>query len=302
MSRHTSSKKPTHANTRSAAMCRQIFAYFMASLRTGKWPELCCTRRCWRTIVFANLFVFQLGSNARKNVYTKSNILKEQGIEQKLRKVFAAKNPACFFSKLNRRTSILGSRLRQMTRSKAVSHVLKRISLNPRRPLLKMYGLCLNMFIFSFPFRVAACAPPPQKKGKYSLCENSYINGFYLFGGFASFKHASLSGHRTRSGELNSIYIYIYQDILLMKGPSGGFTACKFWRLWHLFLPTYPAKLDCNCCVLGGGTCIALNLAFTPQLFCFVVGCGLLFHSPSKTPFPNQGRVPSAWKRPMSTT
>ena len=112
-----------------------------------------------------NLFVFQLGSNARKKVYTKSNILKEQGIEQKLRKVFAAKNPACFFSKLNRRTAILGSRLRQMTRSKAVSHVLKRISLNPRRPLLKMYGLLSKQVHFSFPFRVAACASPPKKKG-----------------------------------------------------------------------------------------------------------------------------------------
>ena len=167
MSRHTSSKKRTHANTRSAAMCRQIFAYFMASLRTGKWPELCCKRRCWRTIVFAKFVCFptRFKLNARKKVYTKSNILKEQGIEQKLQKVFAAKNPACFFSKLNRRTSILRSRPRQMTRSKAVSHVLKRISLNPRRPLLKMYGLCLNTFIFSFPFRVAACAPPPQKKG-----------------------------------------------------------------------------------------------------------------------------------------
>ena len=59
----------------------------------------------------------------------------------------------------------------------------------------------------------------------------------------------------------------IYQDIMSTKGLSGGFTACKAWRLWHLFLPTYPAKLDSNFCVLGRGTRIALNLMFLLDCF-----------------------------------
>ena len=51
-----------------------------------------------------------------------------------------------------------------MTRSKAVSYVLKRVSLNPRRPLLKLFDLCLNIFIFSSPSCVAACALPPKTR------------------------------------------------------------------------------------------------------------------------------------------
>ena len=72
----------------------------------------------------------------------------------------------------------------------------------------------------------------------------------------------------------------IYQDIMSTKGLSGGFTACKAWRLWHLFLPTYPAKLDSNFCVLGRGTRIALNLMFL--LDCFASFFFLLFSDPQK--------------------
>ena len=109
-----------------------------------------------------------------------------------------------FFSRLNRRTCILGSRLRQMTRKKAVTYVLKRISPNPRRPVLKILGLCLSILIFPLVFVYSSVrAPPANFFLVYLFCENS----FFLCLGFAAFEHASPTGHRTRSGDQNSRFI-----------------------------------------------------------------------------------------------
>lgn len=57
----------------------------------------------------------------------------------------------------------------------------------------------------------------------------------------------------------------ICPSIMRLKGLGGGFTACKFWRLWRMFLPTYPTKMDLEFCVLGRGTRIAANLMLGPQ-------------------------------------
>ena len=118
----------------------------------GKWPELCCKRMFWRTYKGFCKNCLHSKQQGRKPT-KKDTTLQEEGIEQKLRKVCAKKNPGCFFfPKLNRRTCIVGSRLRQMTRSKAVSNVTQRISVNPRRPVLKILALCLRILIFPHVF------------------------------------------------------------------------------------------------------------------------------------------------------
>ena len=99
--------------------------------------------------VFAKIVC--IPNSKEENPPKKIQLCRKKGSNKSSGKSSPRRTQGVFFQKLNR-TCILGSRLRQMTRSKAVSNVLKRISLNPRRPVLKILALCLRILIFPHVF------------------------------------------------------------------------------------------------------------------------------------------------------
>ena len=127
-----------------------IYAYLIAFFGTGEMARALLQEDVLKDIrVFARIVC--IPNSKEENPPKKIQLCRKKGSNKSSGKSSPRRTQGVFFQKLNR-TCILGSRLRQMTRSKAVSNVLKRISLNPRRPVLKILALCLRILIFPHVF------------------------------------------------------------------------------------------------------------------------------------------------------